>query len=149
MEIFDILEDDSLYQVTVKEHLKERKIIINESIDDDVIEKVCLMIMKWNKEDKELPASCRKPIYLYLNSDGGDVISGYQVLSSIKTSITPIITVGFAKCASMACYILAAGHKRYCFPNTYFDRQRQFVFLSKNRPYPSLFRRIGTTSFRE
>ena len=48
MEIFDILEDDSLYQVTVKEHLKERQIIINESIDDDVIEKVCLMIMKWS-----------------------------------------------------------------------------------------------------
>ena len=107
MELFDILEDDSMYQVTVKEHLKERKIIINESIDDDVIEKVCLMIMKWNKEDKALPTSCRKPIYIYLNSDGGDVISGYQVLSSIKTSVTPIITVGFAKCASMACYILA------------------------------------------
>ena len=32
MEIFDILEDDSLYQITVKEHLKERKIIINEYV---------------------------------------------------------------------------------------------------------------------
>lgn len=87
MEFLDILEDDSLYQSTIKEHLKERKIIVNETIDDNVIENICLMIMKWNKEDKALPASCRKPIYLYLNSDGGDVISGYQVLSSIKTSV--------------------------------------------------------------
>lgn len=133
MEFLDILEDDSLYQSTIKEHLKERKIIVNETIDDNVIENICLMIMKWNKEDKALPASCRKPIYLYLNSDGGDVISGYQVLSSIKTSVTPIITVGFAKCASMACYILAAGHKRYCFPNTvvlYHDGQTGYVSSS-------------------
>lgn len=133
MEFLDILEYDSLYQSTIKEHLKERKIIVNETIDDNVIENICLMIMKWNKEDKALPASCRKPIYLYLNSDGGDVISGYQVLSSIKTSVTPIITVGFAKCASMACYILAAGHKRYCFPNTvvlYHDGQTGYVSSS-------------------
>ncbi len=91
MEFLDILEDDSLYQSTIKEHLKERKIIVNETIDDNVIENICLMIMKWNKEDKALPASCRKPIYLYLNSDGGDVISGYQVLSSIKTSVTQLL----------------------------------------------------------
>ena len=122
-----------VYKRQIKEHLKERKIIVNETIDDNVIENICLMIMKWNKEDKALPASCRKPIYLYLNSDGGDVISGYQVLSSIKTSVTPIITVGFAKCASMACYILAAGHKRYCFQNTvvlYHDGQTGYVSSS-------------------
>ena len=43
---------------------------------------------------------------------------GRQILSTIKTSKTPIITVGFSKCASMASYILAAGSKRYCFPDT-------------------------------
>ena len=31
MEFLDILEDDSLYQSTIKEHLKERKIIVNET----------------------------------------------------------------------------------------------------------------------
>lgn len=55
---------------------------------------------------------------------------GTQILSIIRSSITPVITVGFAKCASMASYILAAGHKRYCFENTiilYHDGQAGYV----------------------
>jgi ATP-dependent Clp protease protease subunit len=88
------------------------------------------MILKWNTEDKNLPVDKRKFIYLYLNSDGGDCVMGTQILSAIKYSKTPVITVGFAKCASMASYILASGYKRYCFPNTiilYHDGQTGYV----------------------
>lgn len=95
-----------------------------------MIESVVLPILKWNAEDKDIPKEQRKPIYVYINSDGGDAITGMQLLSAIKTSITPVVTVGFAKCASMASYILAAGHKRYCFQNTvvlYHDGQTGYV----------------------
>ena len=88
MEFLDILEDDSLYQSTIKEHLKERKIIVNETIDDNVIENICLMIMKWNKEDKALPASCRKPIYLYLNSSRL-MISSVLVVVNMSKGLSP------------------------------------------------------------
>lgn len=111
-------EDDSIYTEIIKNHLKDRKIIINQEINDDLLEQVCLMIMKWNTDDKDLPVDKRKKIYIYLNSDGGDVVIGSQVLSSIVYSKTPVITVGFAKCASMCSYILAAGHERFCFPNS-------------------------------
>lgn len=133
MDIFEVLKDDGLYEQIVKEHLQERKIILNDNIDDGVIENVCLMIMKWNKDDKYLPEDERQPIYIYINSDGGEMIAGSQVLSSITTSTTPIITVGFGKCASMASYILAAGHERYCFENTvvlYHDGQTGYVSSS-------------------
>ena len=133
MDIFEVLKDDGLYEQIVKEHLQERKIILNDNIDDGVIENVCLMIMKWNKDDKYLPEDERQPIYIYINSDGGEMIAGSQVLSSITTSITPVITVGFGKCASMASYILAAGHERYCFENTvvlYHDGQTGYVSSS-------------------
>lgn len=128
--LFQIGEDDVLYQEIVKNHLNDRRIIINQNITDDLLENVCLMILKWNSEDKNLPIDCRKRIVIYLNSDGGDVIMGSQILSIIKNSKTPIITVGFAKCASMASYILAAGNTRYCFPNTvvlYHDGQTGYV----------------------
>jgi len=128
--LFQIGEDDGLYQEIVKNHLNDRRIIINQEITDDLLESVCLMILKWNSEDKNLPISCRKRIVIYLNSDGGDVIMGSQILSVIKNSKTPVITVGFAKCASMASYILAAGNTRYCFPNTvvlYHDGQTGYV----------------------
>ena len=128
--LFQIGEDDGLYQEIVKNHLNDRRIIINQDITDDLLENVCLMILKWNSEDKNLPINCRKRIVIYLNSDGGDVIMGSQILSVIKNSKTPIITVGFAKCASMASYILASGSVRYCFPNTvvlYHDGQTGYV----------------------
>lgn len=133
MDIFTLLEDDSMYDRIIKENLQERKIILNDEIDDSVIENICLMILKWNKEDENIDPEKRKHIFIYINSPGGDAIAGSQILSSIASSITPVDTVGFAKCASMASYILAAGNTRYCFPNTvvlYHDGQTGYVSSS-------------------
>lgn len=130
---FALNEDDNIYTTVVKEFLNKRKIIINQEIDDDAIENVCMLIVKWNEEDKNIAANCRKPIYIYINSDGGDVINGRQILSTIAASTTPVITIGMAKCASMASYVLAAGHKRYCYDNTvvlYHDGQTGYVSSS-------------------
>lgn len=134
MDIVELFKgDDDLYTEIIKDHLQERKIILNEEVNDGIIENVCLMIMKWNEEDKYIPASNRKPIFIYINTDGGDVLSGNQVLSTIAASETPVYTVGLAKCVSMGCYILAAGHKRFCFENTvvlYHDGQTGYVSSS-------------------
>ena len=128
--LFTVDKDDDIYNEIIKSHIKDRKIIINQEISDDLLEYVCLMILRWNSDDKNLPVDKRKKISLYINSDGGDCILGTQILSTIVYSKTPVVTVGFAKCASMASYILAAGHERYCFPNTvvlYHDGQTGYV----------------------
>lgn len=128
--LFSIDDNDDICSEIVKNYLNDRRIIINQEITDDLLENVCLMILKWNSEDKNLPVDKRKKIFLYINSNGGDCILGTQILSQITYSKTPIVTVGFAKCASMASYILAAGHERYCFPNTivlYHDGQTGYV----------------------
>ena len=128
--LFGVAKDDDVYAEIFKNNLNDRRIIINQEISDDLLETVVLMIMKWNAEDKHMPIDLRKKIYIYLNSDGGDCVMGTQILSAVKHSKTPVITVGFAKCASMASYILASGHKRYCFPNTvvlYHDGQTGYV----------------------
>lgn len=128
--LLSINEDDDIYKEILKKHLNDRRLIINQEISDDLLEAVCLMILRWNAEDKDLPAEKRKKIYIYINSDGGDCIIGTMILSAIKNSITPVVTIGFAKCASMASYILASGHERYCFENTvvlYHDGQTGYV----------------------
>ena len=110
--------------------MNERKIIINQEVSDDLLEKVCMMILRWNKDDKGLSQEKRNPICIYVNSSGGDVILSMNILDVIKNSITPVITVGFGICASMASYILASGHIRYCFNNTvvlYHDGQTGYV----------------------
>lgn len=66
MDIVELFKgDDDLYTEIIKDHLQERKIILNEEVNDGIIENVCLMIMKWNEEDKYIPASNRKPIFIY------------------------------------------------------------------------------------
>lgn len=123
-------ENDDIYDQVIKKYYNDRKIVFNQEIDDCLVENMVLMILQWNKEDRDLPVNKRKKIYIYLNSDGGDVVAGNLALSIIKLSKTPIVTVGLAKCASMASYILAAGHERYCFPNTivlYHDGQTGYV----------------------
>ena len=109
---------DTVWDVIQKSNLNDRRIILNQEIDDNLMELICCSILKWNQEDKDLPIEKRKKIYVYVNSCGGDMIMGLQVVSSIQTSITPVVTVGFSYCASMASYILACGDERICFPNT-------------------------------
>ena len=109
---------DDLYSDQIKEHLEQRKIILNAIIDDDTMESVVLHILRWNMEDKDISVEKRKPIWLYINSPGGDVVYGLNVIDAIKASETPIYTVCFSECASMAFHIFIAGHKRYCFKNS-------------------------------
>ena len=118
--LFAINEEgnDNIWDTIQKNAMNDRRIILNQDIDDNLMELICCSIIKWNQEDKDLPIEKRKKIYIYVNSCGGETMMGLQVIASIQTSITPVVTVGFSFCASMAGYILAAGDERICFPNT-------------------------------
>lgn len=117
-DILCVEENDDLYTSQMKQHLSQRKIVLNGIVDENTLENISLYIMQWNMEDKDLPVSKRKPIWLYLDSCGGDVISGLNVIDVIKSSETPVNTVCFSQCASMAFHIFIAGHKRYAFKNS-------------------------------
>jgi len=68
-------------------------------------------IMAMNVEDPTAP------IYLFIDSPGGDVTSGMVLYDIIRMSRAPIITVGVS-CASMATVILVAGKERLAFPHS-------------------------------
>lgn len=126
----EVLCGSEIYNDIVQKHFDDRRIIINSEISDNLLEEVCLAILMWNQEDKDLPVDKRQKIYIYINSDGGGRVIGNQIISTIISSKTPVVTVGFSKCASMACLILAAGHERYCFPHTmilYHDGQSGYI----------------------
>jgi ATP-dependent Clp protease, protease subunit len=102
------------------EGLKEREIYFNNEVDLNIVNRIVYNIMKWNKEDDEagIPIEKRKPIKLYITSNGGCVISGWSVIDAIKASRTPVHTIGVAVCASMGALLLMAGHHRKCYKNT-------------------------------
>lgn len=109
---------DDIIKELLTTNYADRKIVINEGVSSDLFETVILHILKYNKQDKDLPVEKRKKIFLYLNSGGGDVIFGMNLLNVIKASKTPIVTVGFSQCASMCLYLLASGSERICFSDT-------------------------------
>jgi len=65
-----------------------------------------------NTEDQKLVAEKRTPINLIINSEGGDVYSGFGIVEAIIHSVTPVHTICHGQAQSMAALILAAGNKR-------------------------------------
>lgn len=107
--------------------LEERRLFINGVIDDEVIDTIVYHILRYNREDKGVPILERVPIKLYINSNGGDVYSGYGLISAITSSHTPIHTINQGTCASMAFLIFISGDKRYSMENSMFLMHEGFT----------------------
>lgn len=117
LELFDSTSDP-LYEDLIRECLNQRKIVFNQGVDDSIMEDVTLRILQWNRDDKFIPPEERQPIWLYIQSGGGDVIAGLNLIDAMNASLTPVYTVCFSNCASMAFHIFITGHKRFCFKNS-------------------------------
>lgn len=107
--------------------LDERRLFINGVIDDEIIDTIVYHILRYNREDKGIPVNDRLPIKIYINSTGGDVYSGYGLISAITSSITPIYTINQGTCASMAFLIFIASNKRYSMENSMFLMHEGFT----------------------
>lgn len=97
--------------------LKKREILWNDDISDATID-IALYIKKWNAEDKGIAPEERKPIKIFINSDGGSVDTVLHIIDMIHLSKTPIYTIGMGRVYSAGGLLLMAGHKRYVFPHT-------------------------------
>ena len=96
----------------------ERKIyIFSEILQEDAIY-IHKRIAFYNKIDnsENIPKEKRKPIKIYINSFGGDLDAGFSIISSIKTSKTPVYTYNIGRAWSSAFFILISGHKRFGVP---------------------------------
>lgn len=91
---------------------KERIIWIDKDIDESLLDEV-RMILRYNKEDKDVPINERKPIKVFLQSYGGDAYSCMTFLDVVSLSKTPVYTYNMGIAMSAALYMLLAGHKRF------------------------------------
>lgn len=92
---------------------RDRKIFITGEITEDLVIQNRLII-QYNQEDAGIPAEDRKPIYVYIFSEGGDLSATYSFIAMIESSITPVITVNMGEAYSGGGLILISGHRRYC-----------------------------------
>lgn len=89
-----------------------RKLFLEAVVSADIIE-ITKRIIRWNIEDKGIPAEKRTPIWLYIMNFGGSADYMWQLIDVIDASETPVYTVNIGVCASAAALIFLAGHERY------------------------------------
>lgn len=95
---------------------QNRVLTINDIIMEEIVVPEYIMpILRWNEEDRGLEPHQRKPITIYLNTNGGDVFIGLILSEIIKKSVTPVHITVLANAASMGGVILVSGHRRYAY----------------------------------
>lgn len=116
-------------------HLRERIIILNEDVDDILVERVILQILKWNREDEGKELSERKKITILLNTPGGDVYLGLVLCEVIKKSKTPVHVTILGMAASMGSLIAMAAHhtSAYEYSNVLIHDGSTFLVGSSNK----------------
>lgn len=120
-ELMTLLGDcnDDLYNEIIKDNLTNRVLVFNEDVNDSLIEKYILYILKWNREDRDIDPSKRRKITLILNSPGGDCMIGFGgMVNCIEQSKTPIRVIGIGLVASMAFHIYITCKERFAFRDT-------------------------------
>ena len=85
--------------------LKERIIFLGTPIDDYVSSLIIAQLLFLEAEDSE------KDIYMYINSPGGIVTSGFGILDTMNYIKPNISTICMGQAASMAAVLLASGTK--------------------------------------
>lgn len=120
VEVEMLLKNGMVEEVFYLKDLKQRKLFLSEDICQETVEDAVRHIMQFNREDAEIPPEERKPILLYLNSNGGDVDAGFMLIDIILASKTPVYTINLGYQYSMGFLIGLAGHKRYATINAKF-----------------------------
>ena len=85
--------------------LKERIIFLGSSIDDYVASLIIAQLIFLEADDPE------KDIFMYINSPGGIISSGFGILDTMNYIKPDIATICVGQAASMAAIILSAGTK--------------------------------------
>ncbi len=93
--------------------LKDRIIILSDEVNDVTASLVVAQLLFLEGEDPN------KDIYLYINSPGGSITSGFAIYDTIKYIKPDVSTICIGMAASMGAFLLSSGTKgkRFCLPN--------------------------------
>lgn len=115
-----LMENGLIDEIFYLRDLKQRKLFLNTNIDQLSVADAVKHIMQINKEDIGVAVEERKPIILYITSNGGEVDAGFELIDIIQNSKTPVYTVNLGYQYSMGFLIGLAGHKRFATRNAKF-----------------------------
>jgi ATP-dependent Clp protease protease subunit len=111
------LADPSL--VNFYTDLNDRIYWLNDEINNYTFDLV-QYIIRWNREDKDVPIKKRKPIRIIIDCGGGHLSVSETVSNIIKMSKTPVYGIALGYVASGASVIYLSCHKKFALPNSVF-----------------------------
>lgn len=94
--------------------LKERIVFLGTPIEDSIASLVIAQLLFLEAEDPD------KDIYLYINSPGGVITSGFGIYDTMEYIKPDVATICMGQAASMGAFLLAGGAKgkRTALPNS-------------------------------
>ena len=107
---------DSANDQLMQKFLNTRQIILSGEVNKELAEKVIRQLLILEAD------SASKPIYVYIDSPGGDVDAGFAIFDMIRFIKPPVYTVGMGLVASAGALILLAAPKnrRLGLPNSHY-----------------------------
>lgn len=124
-----VQEMDFLQIVETANYLNKE--IYLDSLTPAIADKINKIIHFWNDVDEdEYPIiSERKPIRIYINSQGGSLNAALTIVDAIKISKTPVHVINIGMTYKESFYVYLAGHRKYAYPRAVFyyeKNQEQF-----------------------
>lgn len=94
--------------------LKERIVFLTGEVNDEVSALVCAQLLFLESEDP------KKDIYMYINSPGGVITSGFAIYDTMRYISCDVSTLCIGQACSMGSFLLAGGAKgkRFSLPNS-------------------------------
>jgi ATP-dependent Clp protease protease subunit len=111
------LADPSL--VNFYNDLENRVYWLNDEINNYTFDLV-QYIIRWNREDRNIPVEERKPIRIIIDCPGGHLSVSETLSNIIKMSKTPVYGIALGYVASGATVIYLSCHKKFALPNSVF-----------------------------
>ena len=99
--------NDSANEQLMQKFLNTRQIILSGEVNKERAEKVIRQLLILEAD------SASKPIYVYIDSPGGDVDAGFAIFDMIRFIKPPVYTIGMGLVASAGALILLAASKNY------------------------------------
>lgn len=94
--------------------LKTRQIVLTNEINKELADSIAKQLLILDAEDE------KAPIYMYIDSPGGDVDAGFAIFDMIRFVKAPVYLIGMGLIASAATLVLLAvpKNRRFALPNS-------------------------------
>ena len=108
--------NDNANEQLMQKFLDTRQIILSGEVNKELAEKVIRQLLILEAD------SATKPIYVYIDSPGGDVDAGFAIFDMIRFIKPPVYTIGMGLVASAGALIHLAASKnhRIGLPNSHY-----------------------------